>query len=290
MFHNTGLLLLCASLTWPTVALAQQSEPDQQGVQRDAPAQEADASEEAMRLYKIGLLEFEGGDYTKAAQTFSRAFDLDQDPILAYNAARSYEKSGSLERSALFYRHVLDLKAGDDLEDRAREALGQLTQRLSEQKARQERLKLRGVLQVRSDRVGEVLVDGDLIGVAPGDFELAPGVHQVEVRRNGVEPYLTQLKLDAGQEKQLLVTFGQQESRHSTGGWTGFGLVGGGLITGAVALEMSDQPGATSELLGVSSGILVGTGVGLLVWSLWSSPEEGAPPIGDARAQNSPGE
>jgi hypothetical protein len=264
---RSGLLCLWAwALCWSPVCVvsAQEAGPAAGG------AEEADPVEEAVRLYKIGLLQFEGGDYQEAARTFSAAFESDQDPILAYNAARSYEKSGDLTRAAIFYRHVLDLKSDPELRGRAREALTPLEVELERRRAQEERLRQKAVLVVRSDQVGEVLLDGSLLGSAPGSFDVPPGEHRLEVRRNGAAPYEARLGLVAGEVRDVLVVFAGREGGSSSGGWVGFGLLGGGLVTGAVALEMGDQGGSAAELLGVSSGLLVSAGLGLVVWSLWS--------------------
>lgn len=46
---------------------------------------------------------------------------------------------------------------------------------------------------------GEVYLDGEFVGTTPlRDFRLAPGVHQIEVRRSGFAPWRLELTVQAG--------------------------------------------------------------------------------------------
>lgn len=259
---------MCATLALALCAaplVAHSAPPKPEGPQSAAPSSKA----EALRLYEIGALQYEGGEYDKAADSFSRAFELDQDAILAYNAARSFEKCGDLEAAKRYYQHQLDLAPDDDIAQRARKSLELVEARLQE-RASQRGLESqrRGTLSLETHLSGEALLDGALLGSAPGLFEVPAGPHEVEVRRPGYQPERRQVQLLPGQTLALRLAPSPLPEPPNLAGWGGFGAMGLGLVLGALALELREDDHGLALPLGASALTVELGGLGLLLWSL----------------------
>ncbi len=271
-------LALCAVTTAalvadPTSALAQRSDPEAKP-QAEPPV---DPRAEALRLYKIGLLQFEGEEFEKAAESFTEALRLDRDAILAYNAARAFEKSGDLERARALYVEQLDLSPEGDLGLRAAGAIERIDALLSERRARAaEVARDIGFIEVRTDSGGEVLIDGVLAGGAPGRFEVPAGRHALELRRKGARGQIREVEVRAGQTITALILLDDDARPLDLRAASGFGMMGGGVLLGAIALGL-DEPGehgGGAVALGLSALAVEAAGAGLLLWSLLA--DEGA--------------
>lgn len=234
-------------------------------------AEGQDKKEEALRLYKIGRLHFDGDDFTKAAAVFKEAFELDPDPILAYNAGRALDRAGDHAEARPWYEKSVALSPEGDIADRCRAALLVLDRR-DEAIAEAKRLEAekRGTLIVHSDVVGEVYANRTLLGTAPGSFRLDPGEYRVEVRRTGSNPFRTKVVIEPNANSDVTAVLDSAAvAEVDTKAWAGFGLMAAGVGTAAVGLNLADDKGLGTggTVALISAGLIEAAGVGLLIWS-----------------------
>lgn len=83
-----------------------------------AQAQADDASAQADQLYRQARAQHEAGNYEQAALLAERAFELTHASPLLYNAARSWEEAGQLERALDHFRRYLGQPDLSDLDRR----------------------------------------------------------------------------------------------------------------------------------------------------------------------------
>lgn len=265
-----------------SVAHAQSADDDAAGAEpgaalegsSDESGQEQEGGE-AFRLYRMGQLHYEGQEFAKAAETFAEAYALDPDEILAYNAARSYERSGDLKQAEAFYNKQLALSQEGDLADRARLALTRLLeQREALSRREADARRQNGFLNVRTDLSGEVLVDGALLGGTSDRHELAPGKYTVEVRRGDEPPQVRVVEIQAGQDTDVMVIFDDGRGRADLRAWSGFGLMGGGVVAGAAALRLNanaSSDSASPRAVAITAAAFEVVGLGLLLWSVFDN-------------------
>ncbi|MCA9617279.1 MAG: tetratricopeptide repeat protein [Myxococcales bacterium] len=72
-----------------------------------AEAQTPDELAEARAAFAEGVTAYEAGDYDEAAERFARAHALTEDPDLAFNTARAYERAGERDEAVRYYRLYL---------------------------------------------------------------------------------------------------------------------------------------------------------------------------------------
>lgn len=210
-----GVCAACAvtlSAVWPVVA-QEPSPPTQEEI------------EQAARLYRIGQLHFEGKEFHEAAKSFLRAFELDPNPVLAFNVARAYENDGRRDEAREYYQRALDFEPEDEvLRAKCESSLVRL-QRVEDRLAKRE-----GELVVTVDGGGSVLVDGEARGDAPLKLALPPGEYLVEVRRPGFEPFVRDAKIEAA---SMVVIDAVLEERFEVAPWVAW--TGGGLLLAGAA-------------------------------------------------------
>ncbi len=236
-----------------------------------AAAQEADPKAEALRLYKIGRLHFEGDEFEKAAGVFEKALALDPDPILAYNADRARERMGELAQAPLLYARSLEMAPDGDVADRCTQAIASIDRQTEAQaEAKREREEERGTIDVHSDVTGQVRIDGKLMGTAPGRFRVDPGHRTVEVSRAGAAPFSTKVDIVANEVADVtaVLEFTRAAPVNALG-WTGFGMMAAGVGAGAIGLGLADENGlGTGGGIAVASAVLLEVaGIGLVAWS-----------------------
>lgn len=226
-------------------ALAQTDEPppgDDGGDAEDASLQEA------LRLSELGRLHYDGGEFAEAATAFSRAFALQPDPVLGYNAARSYENAGDPERALEMYQAVLALEPADAaLAQRCRDGVTRIENLLA--RVEQERQSQPATLEVEADPVGAlVTVDGEAAGEAPLELSLPAGDYAVEVASPGHLTYSETVSLRPGQALALRVNLPELPPEPEEEGgptWWAVGLSGGlgvaCLLVGAAAAIGAQQ-------------------------------------------------
>lgn len=295
-----SLCAACLALAAPLTALAQEAPPPS-----EPPASPERNPEEAVRLYQIGQLQFEGKEFEAAAETFSRAFALDPNAVLAYNAARAYENNGDMERARDFYQRALGLDPKPDVEQRCNDALIRLertSQRLREQLVKET------ALEVTSSPQATLWIDGQEHGLTPQTVKVAQGQHMVELRAGSHRTHRQEVTLEGGQQLVVSVQLDELED-YPWLRWTGWGVTGvgalmiaGGAVVGADArqtyqdaqsLEAQRDPTLFEELRSTgeqqrdqaqalygSGGLFMVVGLGLVLsaWLLGDDPDEVAQP------------
>ncbi len=311
-FSQVVCIVVLAVLPWSQVN-AQETPGETSGTSTgEAKPEQAEVDpekvEEATRLYKIGLLQFEGKEFSGAAQTFLRALALDPNATLAYNVARAYENNGELEHALTYYERALELSPEKALEKRCRDALIRLErsrQKMREKLAKEAEQRI-GVLKVKVQSDTEILVDGALVGSSPLSVELTPGRYQVELRKPGYLKVAREVLLTGGDSLVLDQVLEPVPEPSTWKLWTGGGLLtasaGMFLLGGALDAEAQDkfeqaqsleakrdadlfaklrEEGENSsngaEFFAVMGGISGSVGVGFLLWYFLSGESDEAP-------------
>ena len=259
-------------------------------VSRHVLARSPDLKKDVARLYEEGRDHFEAGKYREAIEAFEKANSLYPNKILIYNVARAYELMCKPDEAIRMYRRYLEAGAAPDanvVEDKIT-----LLERL---KGKCEKTAFLSVRTVPSG--ASVLVDGVNSGITPlKRHELAPGEHQIVVRKLGMKDVSQRISLSSGEKRTLMLGFSPAD--RPAGAWrivsfTGIGLasacLAAGLWTGVLALdaekEYNEHPNdpdrddmrSRGRSLALSSDILVGTGAALMVAGillLVTSPDE----------------
>lgn len=223
--------LALVSLAWLLVmapltpVLAQGAQPEVEGGPGGEPP-DPDREEkirQADRLYQIGLLQFEGKEFAAAAESFLRAFELDPNPVLAYNVARAFENDGDRVRAREFYARALDLNPPREVRSKCEDALIRLKR--FEDTIKDDLAARPGVLQVNVVGGGTVYIDGQERGPAPVSLELPAGTYALEVRRPGASSFEREVELVPGGQ---VVVDAALEERFSVAPWVGW--TGGGIL------------------------------------------------------------
>lgn len=247
--------------------------------------------QEAQRLYQIGQLQFEGKEFAQAAETFARAFALDPEATLAFNAARAFENSGNLPKAEHYYRAALEAKPDDNIRQQCENALLRLAS--IRDHLSQPPPDPKGTLALDAQPRAEVTINGEPHGGTPLQVRLTPGVYRVRLSSEGHRAQLHELKIEPHEDATLSAQL--QPLGMTWVGWTGLGLVGAGLGLGGGAfyfqgeaearydeaqssLEAKRDPARfdalaqeggdlqdTANLLLAAGGATVGVGLGLFV-------------------------
>jgi len=227
-------LLLGLLLTTPAIA-----QPDDDG----------DPSlQEAIRQSELGRLFFDGGDFAEAAEAFTRAWELHPDPVLGYNAARSYENSGSPDRAIDFYRLTLELEGTDaDLAGRCRDAITRIENLLSAV----EPTELPPQLVVESSPSGAtVFIDEVESGVTPLEVEQTPGDYDVRVSLAGYFDHEQVVALNVNQVVTLQLALDPippPPERQPNWLWVGVTAGSAGLFAAVAAIAAASANDAFDE-------------------------------------------
>lgn len=140
------------------------------------PASSTAQDETAINLAKDAAALSDAGEYEEAAKLYMKAYRLSKAPILLYNTARVWDKSGDLSKARKLYEWYLNVEKKPDGLERGRKRLSDLLDRIP------------GQLVVRvfpTDATVEV--DGQKVsGAGPHDF--TRGTHSIVVKRNGYLP------------------------------------------------------------------------------------------------------
>lgn len=161
--------LLVAGAAVPTTLFAQESEE----------AKEEGGLQDALSLLRAGNDAFEAGDFEKAYQDYSKAYELFPDSTIRYRLGQSAQELGRVREAIGHYEAYL--KEGDD---------EQRLERIEEELLPGLRAELPAVLAVESEPEGAtvVLIDGAqevVLGTTPGEFEVGPGQVEVVLRLEG---------------------------------------------------------------------------------------------------------
>lgn len=263
-----------------------------------APAEDPEPGmEEARRRYAQGSEFYRRGRFAEAVAEFSEAYSLWPNPTILYALGQAYEGQSDVNRAIETYqRYLQEAPEGD----------------LRRQDAEQHIEALRGLLAVVHVVVNvdaSVIVDGEVVGAAPGDIRLPTGRHVLEVRADGYESQTAAVTIAGGTERT--VTFELEPlpaaatdhepfrfpraAFYTAVGATGAGVVvWGAMATTAVvrARDYNDTPGRTNfdreeardvaHRSNVALGVVGGLAVTTLVIGLltdFREDDEPAPPL-----------
>ncbi len=197
-------------------------------------AQEEETPEvtEAIRLYKIGDLHFKGGEFDRAAEAFSKAYGLDPNPLLGFNAGRAFENAGHPDKALDWYKKVKASGTDDqELTSRIDAAIVRVQHgKDALDRAREAEAKRPGKLEFSSSMKATLELDGAMRGQLPLVAEVGPGKHKVVVRANESSDVITQeVEVDPGGVHKVHAVLHEDPPIFTWVGWTGVGVttVGG---------------------------------------------------------------
>ena len=215
---SKGLILAIALATVPALEAA----AEQRTLGPDAP-------EAAEVRYQAAFRHYRAGQYSEAAQEFLVAYQLHPLPRLAFNLARSLERSGRPGEAIEAYEDYL--RIAPEAEDRAEVQKVIVALRLVVDRGYP-------TLEITSTPKGlPVRIDGEPAdGATPLTVRVKPGKHHVEVHL-GERRAAAQAEVEAGQPNSLHLTLpepGAGASRWGLWPWLaiGVGVVGAGVGIG----------------------------------------------------------
>jgi tetratricopeptide (TPR) repeat protein len=233
-------------------------------------------------LYELGVEYFADRKWTKAARAFELAFGDDPNTVLAYNAGRSFEYAGDLERAVVYYEKALELDPDPELRDRLERTL----ERLGNLRARTEQGEEVGLVDVSSRPKGAIVrINGVVVGQTPYQAAHPVGEYEITVEAEGFGDYERDVVLESGKEVVVDVAL-NPASRYWTwvslagtlataAGGVGLGLLADSALTEARDPETRRDPAAFSDatdrgraLAGSSIALYAAASVGaiLTVW------------------------
>ncbi len=138
----------------------------------------ADVNPEARKYFEQGAVAYEEARYEEAIDHFLRAYAIDPQPVLVYNAAQGYERLGDVPNALRSYRDYLRLAPRADDRATVETRVGNLERRLRDKGVQQ--------VSVFSAPAGaSVEIDGKKVGTTPWTGELPPGRHVAVLRLDG---------------------------------------------------------------------------------------------------------
>jgi len=261
-----ALAAACILVLLPREACPQAAEPPstEEPSAETGPSPEGAAhgdEEEARTHFTKGVGFFKAGDYAAALVEFLRSYELNPLWGVKFNIAVSYLKLNKYTSSLAYYEAYLE-EGGDKIpEDRKAKVLEDLA-----------------FLEATVGRVsfccgveGSALVLDDVepsAVPAQGPLTMDPGIHKVELTKEGFEPFLAKVTVVAGEETEVQVTLEPEKKKGWNKGWKtggggtgrphrkppapsmvaliaglgGFALVGiGAITTGALVLTTRDR-------------------------------------------------
>ena len=175
--------LLVFSLAVPLTAMAERGQREQR------------IKQQASRYFSRGEILFDEGNYSKAAEAFSLAYEIYPHPSALVNIGLCYERAGWIPRAVETYREYVSLAKGAPDEKAIRKKIKKL-------------LKLVSELVITCPPVEgncAIQVEGLERGNAPVTVLVEPGRRTVAAYVNGAEVYSTTIAVDAGESRDLEV-------------------------------------------------------------------------------------
>ena len=243
------------------------------------------APEQAEQRYQIGVDAYRDGRFEDAAREFRVAFTVfPRSSRLAYNLARSLERSGKVEEAVRFYGEYLRLSPKAEDREAVEATVAGLRQVLEGRG---------GTLEISSKPAGaQVEVDGRPLGMAPTTAAVPAGEHLVEATLDGFQPVRRFVVVEAGGTAAAEMVLSAEElDWRPVAGWSGVGLgvatITAGVIFSAVANGHSedakglvqgeddefdalqdDYDGAVTAMTAsyIAGGVLMSAGAVLLLW------------------------
>ncbi len=174
----------------------------------NAPAEKANPK--AAAAFKSGIELFKKGEYSKAAEAFRRANELNPSWKLLYNIGQAEAAAGRSGLALVSFEEYIS-RGGDEIgPERQLQVLKEI-QRLRE---------IVGTLDIEAPKGAIIYVDDDARGTAPlaGSLFLAAGVSkQIRVTLEGKEIFNQAVRLSGKQSKHLTITAAGNENPKCSG-------------------------------------------------------------------------
>jgi tetratricopeptide (TPR) repeat protein len=229
-----GVCVLVAVVLWAPALLA-----------------DSDETEIARGHFRTGQAYYQTGRFADAAREFEEAYRFFGRAELLYNIGKSYDGAGDFVRAHSFYRRYVEAAPESSDAEGIRQRIDELSSHIAH-------------LTVRVKVAGAtVRLDGTAVGSTPlaTPVELNPGVHRIEVARDGFATWTEEVNVVSGGSYDLaarlveLAPVPLVEARKTPVYkrwwlWTAVSVVlVGGAVTGGVlgarAASQSGQVGST---------------------------------------------
>lgn len=149
---------------------------------------------EARQRYQQGVVFYRAERYREAIAEFTAAYAAWDNPLILYSLGQSYE-------------HLLEVPRAIDAYTRFLAAVPEDDARRAEVTAKVDTLRLLlATLRVESNVPASIWVNGEELGRAPGEVELAVGRWDVEIRAEGYATHRESVSLAARATETLSVT------------------------------------------------------------------------------------
>lgn len=222
-----GALAQQAASSSPGEAEAVESQPPGTS-ESDAEPSSPGAEPSARDLFLSGQRAYDNGEYDQALRLWTQAYALEPREGMKWNLAQVYERLGRLEEAvSALQDFVATAPAQSPYLDRARRRLASLERRVAAT-----------ALQIETDVVGEVYVDGSLAGTLPLAEALAvsPGSHRVRIEAPGFEPFTTTFTVVVGETSTMTPELIAEREASFPTGWV---VAGSGVAVAAVGLTLA---------------------------------------------------
>jgi hypothetical protein len=164
------------------------------------PAQRSPEQQEADRHFKNGVARFKEGKFVDALAEFEQANKISPHPLVLYNIAGCYRELSRYTEAVKFYRRFLDEGPGKVPPGRLSDAKTELASIYALVARVTVKIEPAGGASLALDDVAlDALPDAPLI--------LSPGDHKLIARAPGREPAQSDLRVVAGEERTVVLTF-----------------------------------------------------------------------------------
>lgn len=165
------------------------------------------APSDARSIAQQATEQFQSANYDEAAILFQQAFNLDPDPILLFNLARSHQEMGDLPTALTLYFELVELTDSERVREAALTKIGEVEASLRFQGYEPGEVSAidyvpRGSLRVESEPIGAaVFLNGDFVGVTPYAEEYREaGEYRLQLELEEHHPVIATISVTAGVE------------------------------------------------------------------------------------------
>jgi tetratricopeptide (TPR) repeat protein len=268
------LIVACSSAAVP--GFAQQRAGVPTPVSRRAPGGELGAS--ARQHFDAAMAHYRARSYREAIHEFELSNARVPSADVWFNIGRAHEQLGELRLAVESYRRYLRERTDAPDARELRAHIDELTRRGEVSPDSPQRRAEHGSLAIDADQAGAlVMLDGKRLDIAPIDkiLQVSPGLHRLEVSREGYIPFRAAIDVQPGALSAAYVDLRpltQPPPAKGTSLWTwlAVGASGAALITGtalgAVALDRRDDGDLdAANDLARASDIALGSALALAV-------------------------
>ncbi|MFB6265304.1 MAG: tol-pal system YbgF family protein [Bradymonadaceae bacterium] len=168
------------------------------GVSSIASAQKTDA-QRGKKVFEKGRRLYQNEKYQKAADAFSKAYDLTNRSELLFNIGKAYAKAGKPQKAEKYFQKYLEANPNAPNEQQVVQKIIELQEKIA---ARM------GTVKVKTAKEGRSVFLGDEKKPrcqSPCSLSLAPGVHHLEIRAEGMVPKKERIALGKSESKTVEV-------------------------------------------------------------------------------------